>query len=301
MGVPHRRRSAGGRPVTPRTPPYPRIPHEAPPHLVAAALALSPACSTEPLARPHRRPGGRARVAGAHERQRDVEQPDQHRHLSLQAVRQKCHASPQDTITAEYPTTNIFWPRPCSGRVIRRTGNEFLILTARHCVTQNGLLLGPLPFTGPATGRPHVARARGDYKHHGVRWRDHGRRRPAPRWRDGHRDRRGDTCPRWRYRAGPSGHPGVQTFLTSPPGRTAIYWGHSVGGSWVLPPRPKGMAGRRKDTATDTTPAGRARFARVSASRSPAPTLDRSRTIKTARSRPDNTSGAATPEAPFTT
>lgn len=39
---------------------------------------------------------------------------------------------------------NTWWPRPCSGTVIRKDGNENYILTARHCVTQDGSIYGPL-------------------------------------------------------------------------------------------------------------------------------------------------------------
>jgi hypothetical protein len=46
------------------------------------------------------------------------------------------------------PPSGFFWPRPCSGRVIRRNGNEFFILTARHCVTQNSSIMGPLALNG---------------------------------------------------------------------------------------------------------------------------------------------------------
>ena len=59
----------------------------------------------------------------------------------------QCDPVAQDVFRVSYATTNIFWPRPCSGWVVRRTGNEFYILTARHCVTQNGEINGPLPFT----------------------------------------------------------------------------------------------------------------------------------------------------------
>jgi hypothetical protein len=39
---------------------------------------------------------------------------------------------------------NTWFPRPCSGIVIRKNGNEHFILTARHCVTQDGGIFGPL-------------------------------------------------------------------------------------------------------------------------------------------------------------
>jgi|GEM_PF-4258794 len=49
---------------------------------------------------------------------------------------------------------DMWWPRPCSGRVIRKDGNVTFILTARHCVTDNGLPDGPIT---PATPQiPHI-------------------------------------------------------------------------------------------------------------------------------------------------
>lgn len=40
--------------------------------------------------------------------------------------------------TLPYTLNNAWWPRPCSGTVIRKDGNDNYILTARHCVTVQG-------------------------------------------------------------------------------------------------------------------------------------------------------------------
>ena len=115
-------------------------------HLVAAALALSPACSTEPLPADTAAPEVELESQALTNANVMTSNPI---NTAIYHFKRSGECTPAygDTITTPYPTMNIFWPRPCSGRVIRRTGNEFLILTARHCVTQNGKVAGPLPFT----------------------------------------------------------------------------------------------------------------------------------------------------------
>lgn len=46
--------------------------------------------------------------------------------------------------TNGYSLDNAWWPRPCSGWLIRKNGNSNYILTARHCVTKDGSISGPL-------------------------------------------------------------------------------------------------------------------------------------------------------------
>ena len=115
-------------------------------HLVAAALALSPACSTEPLPADTADPEVELESQSLTNANVMTSNP-----INTAIYHFKrfgtCNPVVQDVFQTPYSTTNIFWPRPCSGRVVRRTGNEFFILTARHCVTQNGEINGPLPFS----------------------------------------------------------------------------------------------------------------------------------------------------------
>ena len=48
-----------------------------------------------------------------------------------------------DTNPNIYNFSNMWWPRPCSGRVIKKDGTTNYILTARHCVTKNGEIDDP--------------------------------------------------------------------------------------------------------------------------------------------------------------
>jgi hypothetical protein len=49
------------------------------------------------------------------------------------------------TVKTEIRGTNKWWPRPCSGKVIRKTGtNTYYVLTARHCTTTDGEIDGVL-------------------------------------------------------------------------------------------------------------------------------------------------------------
>lgn len=56
------------------------------------------------------------------------------------------HCSPRDGDAHDdgYDYTNMWWPRPCSGILIRKDGNVNFVLTARHCVTVDGSIGGPL-------------------------------------------------------------------------------------------------------------------------------------------------------------
>lgn len=58
---------------------------------------------------------------------------------------QICNPSASDApFTRSYRTHGEWWPRPCSGFVIRNEGNVRHILTARHCVTDDGEIAGPI-------------------------------------------------------------------------------------------------------------------------------------------------------------
>jgi hypothetical protein len=50
---------------------------------------------------------------------------------------------------------NNWWPRPCSGIVLKTVVNTTYVLTARHCVTQNGAINGS-PWSPPYSSRVMV-------------------------------------------------------------------------------------------------------------------------------------------------
>jgi len=57
------------------------------------------------------------------------------------------HKAINDTTCGGAPFTG-WWPRPCSSSVLKRTTTETFVLTARHCVTSDGNINGPLLGAG---------------------------------------------------------------------------------------------------------------------------------------------------------
>jgi hypothetical protein len=264
-------------------------------YLVAPALALVSACSVEPLVSDTTDPEVELRQQGLSNAQLMSFNPLNAAIYHFKRSGQ-CNPVVQDVFHTAYSTTNIWWPRPCSGRVVRRTGNQFWILTARHCVTENGEINGPLAFTpgdlivttALAPGVIPTSESNGSITVHGG---------PPPAF----------TAIIWE--AGAPAHSQdyaedraiikvLNLSITS--GRTAIYSGTSqelVGMNLIA----EGYGRSQDGHCYGHNSSGAGVLARVLASRSPARPTPNSTTPSTACSRPASTSWAATPAAPFTT